>query len=71
MRNEEFQARGGPQRVCRLLAPQSLILNNLQVLTSDLSGRFRTNMLGNSRAESEQKVRSWGFAHAFTWTDGP
>ena len=24
-----------------------------------------------SREESEAQVRSWGFAHVFTWTDGP
>ena len=24
-----------------------------------------------SRAESECLVRSWGFGHVFTWTDGP
>ncbi|KAF2800011.1 hypothetical protein K505DRAFT_229696 [Melanomma pulvis-pyrius CBS 109.77] len=24
-----------------------------------------------SRNEAENKVRSWGFKHVFTWTDGP
>ncbi|KAF2459857.1 hypothetical protein BDY21DRAFT_281256 [Lineolata rhizophorae] len=24
-----------------------------------------------SEREAEQKVRSWGFNHVFTWTDGP
>ncbi|CAD6578533.1 MAG: hypothetical protein ASARMPRED_008750 [Alectoria sarmentosa] len=24
-----------------------------------------------SREESEALVRSWGFSHVFTWTDGP
>ena len=24
-----------------------------------------------SRKESEAQVRSWGFSHIFTWTDGP
>ena len=24
-----------------------------------------------SRAEAERQVRSWGFDHVFTWTDGP
>ena len=24
-----------------------------------------------SRNEAETKVRSWGFGHVFTWTDGP
>jgi hypothetical protein len=38
---------------------------------SVLSGHLKTDMLGNSQAESEQKVQSWGFAHVFTWTDGP
>ena len=25
----------------------------------------------SSNASSEAKVRSWGFSHVFTWTDGP
>lgn len=25
----------------------------------------------NSQRDSESKVRSWGFPHVFTWTDGP
>jgi hypothetical protein len=24
-----------------------------------------------SRASAEKEVRSWGFGHVFTWTDGP
>ncbi|KAK7182054.1 hypothetical protein DPSP01_008220 [Paraphaeosphaeria sporulosa] len=24
-----------------------------------------------SRNDAESKVRSWGFGHVFTWTDGP
>ncbi|KAF2724455.1 hypothetical protein K431DRAFT_281886 [Polychaeton citri CBS 116435] len=24
-----------------------------------------------SHAEAEKQVRSWGFGHVFTWTDGP
>ncbi|KAK3208613.1 hypothetical protein GRF29_77g1379067 [Pseudopithomyces chartarum] len=25
----------------------------------------------SSRNEAEAQVRSWGFGHVFTWTDGP
>ncbi|OHE96453.1 hypothetical protein CORC01_08216 [Colletotrichum orchidophilum] len=25
----------------------------------------------NSKRDSESEVRSWGFSHVFTWTDGP
>jgi len=28
-------------------------------------------MASLSRKESEAQVRSWGFSHVFTWTDGP
>ena len=28
-------------------------------------------MAPKSRSESESLVRSWGFSHVFTWTDGP
>ncbi|KAI9702127.1 MAG: hypothetical protein M1836_001471 [Candelina mexicana] len=28
-------------------------------------------MSAKSRNESENEVRSWGFNHVFTWTDGP
>jgi hypothetical protein len=27
--------------------------------------------MGKSRREAESEVRSWGFGHVFTWTDGP
>lgn len=28
-------------------------------------------MAQKSRQEYEDEVRSWGFSHVFTWTDGP
>ncbi|KAF2835561.1 hypothetical protein M501DRAFT_1008522 [Patellaria atrata CBS 101060] len=28
-------------------------------------------MVPKSRKEAETEVRSWGFGHVFTWTDGP
>ncbi|KAI9046872.1 hypothetical protein LZ554_008950 [Drepanopeziza brunnea f. sp. 'monogermtubi'] len=28
-------------------------------------------MPARSQDDSEQEVRSWGFPHVFTWTDGP
>ncbi|KAI0073409.1 hypothetical protein K474DRAFT_1603392 [Panus rudis PR-1116 ss-1] len=28
-------------------------------------------MTSISRAEAEKQVRSWGFPHVYTWTDGP
>ncbi|KAN0089603.1 cupin domain containing protein [Hyaloscypha variabilis] len=28
-------------------------------------------MTTKPQRESEQEVRSWGFPHVFTWTDGP
>jgi len=28
-------------------------------------------MAGKSQRDSEVEVRSWGFPHVFTWTDGP
>ncbi|KAF2099541.1 hypothetical protein NA57DRAFT_75040 [Rhizodiscina lignyota] len=28
-------------------------------------------MAGKSQREAEADVRSWGFRHVFTWTDGP
>ncbi|KAK7914842.1 hypothetical protein PG985_012545 [Apiospora marii] len=28
-------------------------------------------MPSKSRKEYEEEVRSWGFPHVFTWTDGP
>ncbi|KAL3417179.1 putative cupin related protein [Phlyctema vagabunda] len=28
-------------------------------------------MTAKSQRESEKEVRSWGFSHVFTWTDGP
>ncbi|KUJ08337.1 uncharacterized protein LY89DRAFT_659411 [Mollisia scopiformis] len=28
-------------------------------------------MAAKSQRASEQEVRSWGFPHVFTWTDGP
>ncbi|KAF2277470.1 uncharacterized protein EI97DRAFT_292862 [Westerdykella ornata] len=27
--------------------------------------------MAKSRREAENEVRSWGFEHVFTWTDGP
>lgn len=45
--------------------------------TSDISSSNATlynstiTMTAKSQRESEQEVRSWGFPHAFTWTDGP
>ncbi|KAJ9155383.1 hypothetical protein NKR23_g1804 [Pleurostoma richardsiae] len=27
--------------------------------------------MAKSRAEAEAEVKSWGFPHVFTWTDGP
>ncbi|KAF2874887.1 hypothetical protein BDV95DRAFT_486048 [Massariosphaeria phaeospora] len=27
--------------------------------------------MARSRKEAEREVRSWGFSHIFTWTDGP
>lgn len=27
--------------------------------------------MGKSRASAEAEVRSWGFNHVFTWSDGP
>jgi hypothetical protein len=30
-----------------------------------------TMMVEKSQREFEAEVRSWGFPHVFTWTDGP
>lgn len=29
------------------------------------------HIMPKSRKEAEAEVRSWGFKHVFTWTDGP
>jgi hypothetical protein len=32
--------------------------------------RSQVTSMGNTRAQDENIVKSWGFAHVFTWTDG-
>ena len=38
--------------------------------TFSLKPALRTNMVASKR-EAEAQVRSWGFGHVFTWSDGP
>jgi len=49
--------------------PNSSTIPTLQI--AHLTGHPHQNTMPQSRAAAEKEVRSWGFNHIFTWSDGP
>lgn len=43
---------------------------NVQRIDRCISRRI-SQAMPQSRADAEKEVRSWGFSHVFTWSDGP
>lgn len=52
-------------------APPALLSAGAMSQLLHLLGSAHTDAMVKSRKEAESEVRSWGFGHVFTWTDGP